>query len=337
MGDSKMQNKNIFHTEDLSSKTFLITGGAGFIGSNIVEYLIRNNAKKIRILDNLSTGKLANIKDYLSLPNVEFINGDIRILSDCKIALKDIQYVSHQAALGSVPRSINDPITTNEVNINGFLNILYTAKEEGVKKMVYAASSSTYGDSSKLPKKEDIIGMPLSPYAVTKYLNELYAHVFSLCYNFHTIGLRYFNVYGPKQNPDGDYAAVIPKFIKAAYKKQDIYINGKGDTSRDFTYVSNVVQANIKSLLNTKDLKNSVYNIACGQQTNLLELLDSINKNLGTNVKPIFKNSREGDVKHSLADITKAETELSYKPLVYFNEGIKNTINFYVNNQDYLK
>ncbi len=330
-----MQNQNIFHTEDLSSKTFLITGGAGFIGSNIVEYLIRNNAKKIRILDNLSTGKLANIKDYLSLPNVEFINGDIRILSDCKIALKDIQYVSHQAALGSVPRSINDPITTNAVNINGFLNILYTAKDEGVKKMVYAASSSTYGDSSKLPKKEDIIGMPLSPYAVTKYLNELYAHVFSLCYNFHTIGLRYFNVYGPKQNPDGDYAAVIPKFIKAAYKKQDIYINGMGDTSRDFTYVSNVVQANIKSLLNTKDLKNSVYNIACGQQINLLELLDSININLGTNIKPIFKNSREGDVKHSLADITKAETELGYKPLVYFNEGIKNTINFYLNNKDY--
>jgi len=330
-----MENQNIFHTEDLSSKSFLITGGAGFIGSNIVEYLIKHNAKKIRILDNLSTGNLNNIKDFLKLPNVEFIQGDIRFLEDCKIALKGIEYVSHQAALGSVPRSINDPITTNEVNISGFLNILYTAKEEGVKKLVYAASSSTYGDSPSLPKKEDIIGMPLSPYAVTKYLNELYAHVFSLCYDFHTIGLRYFNVYGPKQNPDGDYAAVIPKFIKAAYKKQDIYINGKGDTSRDFTYISNVVQANIKSLLNTKSLNHSVYNIACGQQTNLLELLDAINENLSTKIKPIFKTSRKGDVKHSLADIKKAEIELEYKPIVYFNEGIKKTINFYTKNQNY--
>jgi UDP-N-acetylglucosamine 4-epimerase len=333
--DFKMENQNIFHTEDLSSKSFLITGGAGFIGSNIVEYLIKHNAKKIRILDNLSTGNLNNIKDFLKLPNVEFIQGDIRFLEDCKIALKGIEYVSHQAALGSVPRSINDPITTNEVNISGFLNILYTAKEEGVKKLVYAASSSTYGDSPSLPKKEDIIGMPLSPYAVTKYLNELYAHVFSLCYDFHTIGLRYFNVYGPKQNPDGDYAAVIPKFIKAAYKKQDIYINGKGDTSRDFTYISNVVQANIKSLLNTKSLNHSVYNIACGQQTNLLELLDAINENLSTKIKPIFKTSRKGDVKHSLADIKKAEIELEYKPIVYFNEGIKKTINFYTKNQNY--
>ena len=330
-----MEQLNKYHTEDLSNKSFLVTGGAGFIGSNIVEYLIQNKAKKIRILDNLSTGNINNIKEYLKLPNVEFLNGDIRSLTDCKIALKDIEYVSHQAALGSVPRSINDPITTNEVNISGFLNLLYAAKEEGVKKLVYAASSSTYGDSPNLPKKEDIIGMPLSPYAVTKLVNELYADVFSLCYDFHAIGLRYFNVYGPKQNPDGDYAAVIPKFIKAAYTGQDIYINGNGETSRDFTYVLNVVQANIKCLLNKQNLKHSVYNIACGQQINLLELLFSINENLGTNIKPIFKLSRKGDVQHSLADITKAETEFGYKPSVYFRDGINETIKFYKKNVDY--
>src|SRR5690554_1123713 len=238
-----------FHRIDLSNSSFLITGGAGFIGSNLVEYLLKYKAGKVRVLDNFSTGSITNIEEFKSSPAFELIEGDIRDLATCQQAVEGIDYVSHQAALGSVPRSINDPITTNDVNINGFLNMLVACRDAKVKRMIYAASSSTYGDHPGLPKVEEQIGNPLSPYAVTKYVNELYASVFSKTYDFHTIGLRYFNVFGPKQNPHGPYAAVIPLFIEAALKQEAASINGDGETSRDFTFVENAVQANVKALL----------------------------------------------------------------------------------------
>ncbi len=244
MPDYKMY-KIPYHRKDFSRHSFLITGGAGFIGSNLAEYLIKNKAGKIRVLDNLSTGHMRNIEPYLSNPSFEFIKGDIRDLETCVSACNGIDFVLHQAALGSVPRSIVDPITTNGVNISGFINMLVAVKDTGVKRMVYAASSSTYGDSKSLPKIEDQIGNPLSPYAVTKYVNELYANVFARTYNMELIGLRYFNVFGPRQDPNGAYAAVIPKFVDLLLKHQSPVINGAGNHSRDFTFIENVVQANI--------------------------------------------------------------------------------------------
>src|SRR5690554_6703142 len=241
--------QNPYHKQDLSTLNFLVTGGAGFIGSNLVAYLLKHGAKKVRVLDDFSNGYRENLKEFESNPAFELMEGDIRDLETCKQAMADIDYVSHQAALGSVPRSINDPITTNDVNISGFLNMLVACRDAKVKRMIYAASSSTYGDHSGLPKVEEQIGNPLSPYAVTKYVNELYASVFSKTYDFHTIGLRYFNVFGPKQNPHGPYAAVIPLFIEAALKQEAASINGDGETSRDFTFVENAVQANVKALL----------------------------------------------------------------------------------------
>jgi UDP-N-acetylglucosamine 4-epimerase len=321
---------NSYHSNwDLSKHSFLITGGAGFIGSNLTEYLVKFGAGKIRILDNLSTGNLDNIKDFINLPNVEFFEGDIRSYSSCVKALKGIDFVSHQAALGSVPRSINDPITSNEVNINGFLNILNAAKEENVIRMVYAASSSTYGDSKILPKEESVIGNPLSPYAVTKYVNELYAQVFSKTYGFNTIGLRYFNVFGPKQNLKGPYAAVIPLFITQMLKNEQPFINGNGESSRDFTYIANVVQANIKSFLKGTLNTPLILNVAYGEQVSLLKLVSTINNKLGTNITPQFRDFREGDVMHSLADINKARIELGYNPEYSFEMGIEQTIPFY--------
>ena len=331
-----MTTKNKYHSEDLSQFSFLITGGAGFIGSNIVEYLIRHRAGKIRILDNLSTGSIDNIKEFINLPQVEFINGDIRSFDTCESAMAGIDYVSHQAALGSVPRSINDPLTSNEVNVTGFLNILTAAKQAGVKRMVYAASSSTYGDSNILPKQEDVIGMPLSPYAVTKYVNELYAHVFSLNYDFHAIGLRYFNVFGPKQNPKGPYAAVIPQFISMISSNKQPIINGDGSNTRDFTYVSNVIQANIKAMLKVKVNYHTVLNIACGAQTSLLTLIDTINEQFGSDIMPIFRGERAGDVRHSLADISKARKQIEYRPEVSFKDGIKKTVTYFISNSQEL-
>ena len=321
-----------YHTTDLSQSTFLITGGAGFIGSNIVEYLLKYGAKKVRILDNFSTGSHANIEEFKTNPAFELIEGDIRDLETCKKAVTEIDYVTHQAALGSVPRSINDPITSNEVNINGFLNILVAARDAGIKRMIYAASSSTYGDHPALPKVEEQIGNPLSPYAVTKYVNELYAQVFSRTYDFHTIGLRYFNVFGPKQNPRGPYAAVIPLFIEAALKGEAPTINGDGETSRDFTFVENAVQANIKALLAEGIQKHEVINIAYGERTSLNNLWSKITEIAGIQSIPDYREERIGDVRHSLANISKAFNLVGYKPEISIENGLEIAYSWYRGN-----
>ncbi len=318
-----------YHSQDLSDKTFLITGGAGFIGSNLVEYLLKYGAKKVRILDNFSTGSHENIASFIDNPAFEVIEGDIRNLNDCKNALEGVDCVSHQAALGSVPRSINDPITSNETNVTGFLNMLVAARDQSVKSFVYAASSSTYGDHPGLPKVEDRIGQPLSPYAVTKYVNELYAQVFSRTYNFHTIGLRYFNVFGPRQNPKGPYAAVIPLFIESALKGETPYINGDGETSRDFTFVENAVQANIRAMLAENVVMAEVVNIAFGERTTLNQLWDRITKLIGIDIKPIYREERRGDVKHSLANIEKAKMLLGYDPMISVLNGLEIAVKWY--------
>ena len=318
-----------YHTEDLSQYSFLVTGGAGFIGSNIVEYLLKYGAGKVRVLDNFATGSHANIEEFKSNPAFELIEGDIRDLETCRKALDGIDYVSHQAALGSVPRSINDPITSNDVNVSGFLNMLVAARDAGVKRMVYAASSSTYGDHPGLPKVEDKIGKPLSPYAITKYVNELYGDVFSKTYDFHTIGLRYFNVFGPKQNPKGSYAAVIPLFIEAALKGEAPYINGDGETSRDFTFVENAVQANVKAMLAVDITQHEVVNIAFGERTTLNQLWSKINEIAGTDIKALYREERKGDVKHSLADIIKAKKLLNYEPKFSVLNGLEIATDWY--------
>lgn len=314
-----------YHPGDLSKTTFLVTGGAGFIGSNLVEYLMKKGAGKVRILDNFSTGSPENIKEFEKHSNLEIIEGDIRDVETCRKAMEGIEYVLHQAALGSVPRSINDPINTNDNNVTGFLNVLVAARDANVKKMVYAASSSTYGDHQGLPKIEDQIGNPLSPYAVSKYINELYASVFSRTYNFHTIGLRYFNVFGPRQNPKGPYAAVVPLFIESALKNVPASINGDGTISRDFTFIENVVQANIKALF-TPVTSHQVINIACGGSTSLNELWQMICENLNTDIKPNYAPARTGDIQHSLASIEKARMLLGYEPLIEMKAGLKETI-----------
>lgn len=321
-----------FHGSDLEDKSFLITGGAGFIGSNIVEYLLKFGARKVRVLDNFSTGSHSNLEQFKTHPSFEIIEGDIRNLKDCQRAVEGIDYVSHQAALGSVPRSINDPITTNDVNISGFLNMLVASRDANVTRFVYAASSSTYGDHPALPKVEDQIGNPLSPYAVTKYVNELYAGVFSKTYGFHTIGLRYFNVFGPRQNPNGPYAAVIPLFIECALKGEAPQINGDGETSRDFTFVENAVQANIHSLLKEDLTKNEVVNIAFGERTTLNELWYNITKKLKVEITPIYRDERKGDVKHSLANISLASSLLGYKPAVSVLDGLDIALDWYADN-----
>ena len=319
-----------YHSESLETKTFLVTGGAGFIGSNIVEYLLQNGAGKVRVLDNLSTGKRSNIEEFISNPAFEFLEGDIRDLDTCREAVKGMQYVSHQAALGSVPRSINDPITTNDVNVSGFLNMLVASRDAGVLKMVYAASSSTYGDSAELPKVEDRIGNPLSPYAITKYVNELYGDIFSSRYGFHTIGLRYFNVFGPRQDPNGPYAAVIPLFFKAAFDRVAPIINGDGEQTRDFTYVDNAVQANIRAFFSPDFDKHQVFNIACGERTSLNYLWNEIVRLADCGeLKPIYGPARDGDVRDSLADVTKAKDLLRYVPRMFLNEGIELCLEYY--------
>jgi UDP-N-acetylglucosamine 4-epimerase len=309
----------------------LVTGGAGFIGSNLAEALLADDrVSLVTVLDNLVTGSLDNIAAFKDHPKFRFIQGDIRNYADCLHACKGADLISHQAALGSVPRSINAPLTTNEVNITGTLNIFTAAKENGIKRVVYAASSSTYGDHPGLPKQEDIIGKPLSPYAVTKYVNELYARVYADLYSMEFIGLRYFNIFGPRQNPNGPYAAVIPLFAEALLKGVAPTINGDGTHSRDFTYVSNAVQANILSLFTDNAAAiNQVYNIACGHQTSLNDLFEGLKKETGSDLKAVYGPERKGDVKHSLADISKASNLLGYKVEVSVEEGLKKTMAWY--------
>jgi len=309
----------------------LVTGGAGFIGSNLVESLLKNpDIRQVRVLDNLATGSIDNIQEFYSFPHFEFLQGDIRSWNVCLDACEGIDLISHQAALGSVPRSIHDPLTTNDVNITGTLNVFMAAKEKKIKRVVYAASSSTYGDHPGLPKVEGKIGKPLSPYAVTKYVNELYADVFASLYNIELIGLRYFNVFGPKQNPNGPYAAVIPLFIEALLNDQPPIINGDGGHSRDFTFISNVVQANLLSLFATnQQALNQVYNIAYGQQTSLLQLFQQLKKISSSAVEAKYMAERPGDVKHSLADISKARNLLGYDPQVSVEEGLGKTFEWY--------
>jgi UDP-N-acetylglucosamine 4-epimerase len=314
------------HTVDISRYSFLVTGGAGFIGSNLVEYLLRHQVGRVRVLDNLSNGYLENIQEFLAHPNVEFIEGDIRDLDTCKRAMDGIDFVSHQAALGSVPRSIKDPITTNDVNISGFLNMLVAAKESPTcKRFVYAASSSTYGDSPELPKVEGREGRPLSPYAVTKAVNEFYAEVFSRVYGFHTVGLRYFNVFGSRQQPGNPYAAVIPLFCKAFAKNTTPAIFGDGLTSRDFTYVDNAIQANMLALLKPDLNHHHVYNVACGDQVTLNEVVAMLRRISGKELHATYGPERPGDVKHSKASIDKISRELGYRPSVRFEEGLRRT------------
>jgi UDP-N-acetylglucosamine 4-epimerase len=319
-----------YHTADLSKLAFLVTGGGGFIGSNIVEYLLKYGAKTVRVLDNFSNGYRENLTEFMDNPAFELIEGDIRDLETCKQAMADMDYVSHQAALGSVPRSINDPATTNAVNISGFLNMMIALKDSPtVKRMVYAASSSTYGDSKTLPKVEVTIGKPLSPYAVTKYVNELYADVFGKTYDTDVIGLRYFNVFGPKQSPNGAYAAVIPLFMQALKDDKPAKINGDGEQTRDFTFVDNAVQANIRGFFASEAAKNEVFNVACGDRISVNYLWDSLRAAANSNLKAVYGPPRQGDVRDSLADISKAQNLLGYNPQFTVREGLKITWDYF--------
>jgi len=319
----------------LKNKNILITGGAGFIGSNLCETLLQIGAK-VTCLDNFATGHQHNITPFLEDSNFTLIEGDIRDLNTCLKACKGQDYVLHQAALGSVPRSINDPITTNDVNVGGFLNMLMAARDEGVKRFVYAASSSTYGDSENLPKVEHIIGKPLSPYAITKYVNELYAEIFYTTYGFNTIGLRYFNVFGRRQDPNGAYAAVIPLFVKQFMNHESPVINGDGTFSRDFTYIDNVVQMNLLAITTeNENAINQVYNTAVGDRTTLLQLTELLKKYLGQhdeqikNVEIVHGPNRKGDIPHSLASIEKAKELLGYEPSHRIEEGVKEAVEWY--------
>lgn len=321
--------------EELRDKKILVTGGAGFIGSNLCEYLLGLGCY-VRCLDNLSTGFKENITALLPLNNFTFIQGDIRNISDCQEACKDMDYVLHQAALGSVPRSIKDPLTTNAVNINGFLNMMIASRDQKIKRFIYAASSSTYGDSTHLPKVETHIGRPLSPYAITKYVNELYADIFKKAYGLDSIGLRYFNVFGRRQNPEGAYAAVIPKFIIQLINHESPIINGDGSYSRDFTYIDNVIQMNLLALTtNNSSALNQIYNTAVGARVSLLELVKVLKKTLSkydpkiNQISCIHGPVRIGDVPHSEASVEKAKTLLNYQPSHLFSQGIIEAIDWY--------
>ena len=325
-----MKNENIFHEADLSSYHFLVTGGAGFIGSHIAEYLLKHNAGKVRVLDNMLNGFESNLDLLRKYPAFEFINGDIRNLDTCKKACEGMHYVSHQAAMGSVPRSIKEPYNTNDINVGGFVNMLNAAVENKVKTFVYASSSSVYGDETTLPKVESKIGNCLSPYAVSKRADELYAAVFSKVYNLPVIGFRYFNIFGPRQDPDGPYAAVIPLFIKALLQNKPAFINGDGEQTRDFTFVDNAVQVNIKGMLtHNSEAFNKVYNVAVGENFSINYLFNSIREGLKISSKPTYRDERDGDVRNSLADISLAKTLLNYKPSVRFDDGLRSTIEFF--------
>jgi UDP-N-acetylglucosamine/UDP-N-acetylgalactosamine 4-epimerase len=317
----------------IKHKRFLVTGGAGFIGSHITSYLINNGAKEVRVLDNLSTGFKANFKEHEGNLAFTFIEGDITNYETCFDACKDIDGVFHNAALGSVSRSMQDPMATNQANVSGFINVLFAAKNQNVKRVVYASSSSVYGDDKSTEKQEHITGNLLSPYAVSKKTDELYAAVFAKSYDMEIIGLRYFNVYGPKQNPHGAYAAVIPIFISNLLKGETPSIFGDGSTSRDFTYINNVVYANVLAFATTKpEAINQVYNVAYGSSTSLNQLFQLIKTNLNSSINPEYKPERKGDIKNSLANIGKATQLLGYSPLVNLQQGMDFTIDWYKNN-----
>ena len=324
--------------EIINKYSVLITGGAGFIGSNLCEYFL-NKGYDVTCLDNFATGHRYNIEPFLKNSQFKLIEGDIRNLETCKLAVTGVDYILHQAALGSVPRSINDPITSNEVNVSGFLNMLVAARDAGVKRFIYAASSSTYGDSEALPKVEDVIGKPLSPYAITKYVNELYAEIFSRTYGLETIGLRYFNVFGRRQDPNGAYAAVIPKFVMQLMKHESPVINGDGLFSRDFTFIDNVVQMNELAMLsNNLEATNTVYNTAYGDRTTLNQMVTLLKDYLSkfdskiAEVEIVYGPNRAGDIPHSLASIDKAKRLLHYQPKYSFSEGLKEAVDWYWHN-----
>ncbi|MFV0149471.1 SDR family oxidoreductase [uncultured Empedobacter sp.] len=319
-------------------KHILITGGAGFIGSNLTEYFLAKDYQ-VTCLDNFATGHRHNVEPFLANPHYTLIEGDIRDLATCHQAVEGVDYILHQAALGSVPRSINDPITSNDVNVSGFLNMLVAARDAGVKRFVYAASSSTYGDSENLPKVEDIIGKPLSPYAITKYVNELYADIFSKTYGLSCIGLRYFNVFGRRQDPNGAYAAVIPLFVKQFMNHESPKINGTGDYSRDFTYIDNVIQMNERAMLTeNEEATNTVYNTAVGDRTTLNDLVNYLREYLSeydaeiATIEAVHGPNRVGDIPHSLASIEKAKTLLGYQPTHTIDKGLKEAVKWYWEN-----
>ncbi|MFZ1528402.1 MAG: SDR family oxidoreductase [Ferruginibacter sp.] len=320
----------IFHDKDISESAFLVTGGAGFIGSHIAAYLLKNGAAKVRVLDNMSNGfdsNLAVLKQYAAF---EFIDGDIRNQETCQLACQGIDYVSHQAALGSVPRSIKEPVYFNEVNVGGTVNMMKAAVDNKVKQFVYASSSSVYGDEATLPKQENRVGKCLSPYAATKKTDELYAQIFADVYGLKLMGFRYFNIFGPRQDPDGPYAAVIPLFVKGILKQTPVYINGDGEQTRDFTFVDNAVQVNIKGMLtNNTDALGKAYNVAVGESYSVNYLYSACQQQLGSNWEATYREPRAGDIRHSLADISLARNLLGYQPTRRFEEGLIETIQYF--------
>ena len=321
---------NNFHSKDLSQCSFLITGGAGFIGSHIAEYLLKNKAKKVRVLDNLANGFQSNLSILQQYNQFEFIEGDIRNIDTCNQACAGMDYVSHQAALGSVPRSIKEPVYFNEVNVGGFTNMLQAATDNNIKQFVYASSSSVYGDEPTLPKEENRIGKCLSPYAATKKTNELYAQVFADVYGLKLMGFRYFNIFGPRQDPDGAYAAVIPLFVKHIMQRNPVFINGDGAQTRDFTFINNAVEVNIKGMLtdNTEAL-NKVYNVAMGESFSVNYLYNACTDYLQSDFAATYREPRAGDIRDSLADISLAKNLLGYQPTKKFKEGLEETIEFF--------
>lgn len=320
----------MFHTEDISNKTFLVTGGAGFIGSHISEYLLKNGAGKVRVLDNMVNGFNSNLELLKQYPAFEFLEGDIRNETICQQACEGIHYVSHQAALGSVPRSIKEPVYFNEVNVGGFVNMLKAAVDNNITQFVYASSSSVYGDEPTLPKKEERVGNCLSPYAATKKTNELYAQIFADVYGLRIMGFRYFNIFGPRQDPDGPYAAVIPLFVKGIINRTPVYINGDGEQTRDFTFVENAVQVNIKGMLTQKEAAlKKAYNVAVGEKFTVNDLYNTCRQQLNSDWQPTYREPREGDIRHSLADISLAKTLLDYQPTKRFETGLIETINYF--------
>lgn len=317
-------------TKQIEGNSYLVTGAAGFIGSHIVEFLLTNNAKHVRVLDNLSNGKLSNVEIFKNFDNYEFIEGDITDLDTCMKACEGMDFVCHQAAVGSVPRSIKNPMATTHSNVDGFVNMAFAAKENGIKRFVYASSSSVYGDEKTLPKVEDKVGEPMSPYAVSKKTNELYANVFADVYGMEFVGLRYFNVFGPRQDPYGQYAAVIPLFIKAILNGEPVYVDGDGEQTRDFTYVKNAVQANIMALTTSNpEALNQVYNVAVGENFSVNYMYNFIKDFLKIEHSPTHREPRQGDIRDSLANINKAKERLGYNPKFTFEEGLPLTIEYF--------